>query len=60
MAKLVFAQHKGGRIVHVGEVPSGLACDCKCLDCDEPLIARKGEIREHHFGHTSSKEHDWA
>ena len=60
MAKLVFAQHKGGRIVHVADVPSGLACNCKCLDCGQPLVARKGEIREHHFGHTSGKEHDWA
>ncbi|NPC57837.1 hypothetical protein [Caenimonas soli] len=24
------------------------------------MVARKGEVREHHFGHTSGQEHDWA
>lgn len=60
MAKLVFALHESGRVLHVGDVSSGLACRCACLDCGEAMVARKGEVREHHFGHTSGKEHDWA
>jgi competence protein CoiA len=60
MPKLVFALHESGRVTHVSDVLSGLACKCACLDCREPLVARKGEIREHHFGHTSGREHDWV
>jgi competence protein CoiA len=60
MSKLVFALHASGRVLHVANVKGGLACCCRCLDCDEPLVARKGDIRDHHFGHTSGKEHDWA
>lgn len=60
MPKLVFALHQSGRVLHVADVASGLACQCVCLDCKEPLVARKGPIREHHFGHNSGDEHDWA
>ena len=59
MAKLVFAKHRSA-IVHVAHVASGLACDCVCIDCGERLIAKKGEIRDHHFAHASGTEHDWA
>ena len=59
MPKLVFARHSGGRIVHVDDVPSGLACGCTCLDCGEALVARKGDILAFHFGHTSGTEHAW-
>ncbi|WP_427914798.1 hypothetical protein ACPWT1_07765 [Ramlibacter sp. MMS24-I3-19] len=60
MAKLVFARHASGEVRHVSDVRSGLAYGCMCLDCGERLIARKGEVREHHFAHTSGNEHDWA
>jgi hypothetical protein len=60
MARLIFAKDGDGRVMHVSSVAGGLACECTCLDCGERLIARKGDIREHHFGHTSGREHDWA
>lgn len=44
------------RLVFVSEVPRGLACQCRCVVCDEPLIARQGVIREHHFAHASGRE----
>jgi len=40
-----------GRIVHVVEVSSGLECNCTCPHCGSKLIARKGDIRRHHFAH---------
>lgn len=45
-----------GEPVHVGAVPSGLACGCRCLNCGETLIARKGEWRAYHFAHRSGVE----
>ena len=42
---------KGGRLVRVSEVESGLACGCSCPGCGEVLVARKGLKVEHHFAH---------
>lgn len=60
MTKLIFARHAQGDVRHIADVVSGLACECTCLDCGQPLVARKGPIREHHFGHNSGQQHDWA
>lgn len=60
MPKLVLARHSSGRVLHISAVPRGLACECRCLDCDKPLVARKGDVLEHHFGHESGNEHNWA
>jgi competence protein CoiA len=43
------------RLIDIGKASRGLACDCTCVSCGEPVIARKGLIREHHFAHYSSK-----
>ncbi len=42
---------KDGRIVHVDSVARGRACDCTCPACNGLLVARKGDIRVHHFAH---------
>ncbi|MBW3139563.1 hypothetical protein KUV56_08550 [Ferrimonas balearica] len=47
---------KDGVLVHIGEVDSGLACNCHCPHCQSALIARKGDIRAHHFAHHSSTD----
>lgn len=44
---------KGGRMVTVAEVPRGAACGAVCPECSAPLIARRGEVREHHFAHAT-------
>ena len=49
--KAAFAKGIDGRIAHVSEVPRGLKCECLCLHCDGRMIARKGEIKVHHFAH---------
>jgi len=38
-------------VVHISEVPFGLACGCVCARCGERLIAKKGSRRAHHFAH---------
>ncbi|WP_458439199.1 competence protein CoiA family protein, partial [Methylorubrum extorquens] len=48
---LLFGERIDGSLAHVSEVPSGLACDCRCPNCGTPLVARKGEQLVHHFGH---------
>lgn len=46
---------KDGALVSIQEVEKGLACGCYCPCCNSPLVARKGQIREHHFAHHNSE-----
>jgi hypothetical protein len=52
----LFGLDQSNRLVFVSEVPRGLACQCRCVACSEPLVARQGAIREHHFAHASGRE----
>ena len=52
--------NKGGKLVHVSQVERGLACECVCPSCNERLIAKKGEYREHHFAHESGTSCQYA
>lgn len=40
-----------GQLVHVSQVGRGLACGCVCAACLQPLVAKKGEVKQHHFAH---------
>jgi len=42
---------RGGVLIFIADVPSGLACGCACARCGQRLIAKKGQIRQHHFAH---------
>ncbi|HVU13267.1 MAG TPA: competence protein CoiA family protein, partial [Phototrophicaceae bacterium] len=42
---------RDGQLFHVSEVESGLACNCFCPACGQPLVARKGAKVTHHFAH---------
>ena len=42
---------RDGELLHISEVPRGLACGCVCPACGDRLVARQGPIREHHFAH---------
>jgi len=33
---------------------SGIACNCTCALCHEPMIARMGDVNRHHFAHSSA------
>lgn len=39
------------RMVHVSDVQRGLACNCICPMCKNPMIANKGEHNQHYFSH---------
>lgn len=44
---LTYAIDSHGKMVYIEDVPNGLACNCRCPQCHEALIARNGgEIRE--------------
>lgn len=45
-----------GRLAHVSQVPSGLACGCRCPGCDAPLVAKKGKAKLHHFAHAKDAD----
>jgi hypothetical protein len=48
---LLFGERVDGALAHISEVPSGIACGCRCPSCHKPLVARKGAQMAHHFGH---------
>lgn len=52
-ALFTWAENSDGKLVHVDNVPRGLACGCVCPHCHEPLIARHGDVNEHGFAHHS-------
>jgi ssDNA-binding Zn-finger/Zn-ribbon topoisomerase 1 len=47
---LQFAR-QADRWVSIREVPSGLACACRCPACGGRLLAKKGRRQQHHFAH---------
>ncbi len=53
---MTIAQAADGRIVSVADVERGLACKCRCVECGEVVVARKGARRLHHFSHSSQKK----
>lgn len=50
-----YAENEQGKIVSVDDVPRGKKCGCRCPCCHEDLEARQGDVRAHHFKHTSKK-----
>jgi len=50
------ALDSNGQLITIENAISGLACNCTCACCGEPVVARKGQIREHHFSHHSNNE----
>ena len=48
-----WAENTQGKMVHVDDVPRGLACGCVCPCCHERLLARHGDVKEHGFAHHS-------
>lgn len=54
MVELLYAIKEDGRMVHIAEVPNGLACKCRCPGCGAPLVAKNnGETMAPHFAHAS-------
>jgi len=46
--------NKDGEVVYIDDAVNGLACECICPGCRQPLVAKNnGKINEHHFAHKS-------
>lgn len=56
--KIKYAHNREGKLVSISDVPSGLECGCTCVACGEALVAKKGDIKQHHFAHVSGVECD--
>lgn len=50
-ARIPYGLSADGRLLHVSQVPPGLACSCSCPACHAPLVARKGGVVAHYFAH---------
>lgn len=54
MVELLYAMNEEGRMVHISEVPNGIACRCRCPGCSASLVAKNnGETIAPHFAHAS-------
>lgn len=54
--KLPFGLDENNTLVHIADVQSGKKCDCFCPSCRIPLVAVKGNKRQHHFRHDVDHE----
>lgn len=52
--KLPCGIDKDGNTVYIKDALRGSACNCFCPGCKQPLEARKGNERAHHFAHKSN------
>lgn len=50
-----WAINKAGNLEHVSSAERGAACENTCLSCGEDVLARKGDIRDHHYSHVSDR-----
>lgn len=48
---VLVAEAANGSLRHIDNVPSGLACQCRCPGCDRRMVAKKGDLQAHHFAH---------
>ena len=60
LSKTPYGEDKEGRQVHISALSGepdkhrGIKCELVCPACGSALIAKLGEVREHHFAHASS------
>lgn len=54
--ELKYAYTAEGDLIHISEANSGMQEDYLCPKCGNALIAKKGEIRTHHFAHYNFEE----
>jgi competence CoiA-like predicted nuclease len=47
---------KGSELFSIDEVDSGLSCNCVCPACEQKLIAKKGNVKNHHFAHYKTND----
>lgn len=60
MVKMTRAFDQYGKIVSIDQVKNGLLCNCACIVCGTPLLARQGSRNAHHFSHLNQCHCDWT
>ena len=53
---LTYGKNQDGRLVHVDDVPRGMACNCTCPECGAKLESRQGKKNQHHFAHDNGAD----
>lgn len=54
---LTYALNEDGKLVHIENVSTGLACNCFCPHCKSELIAKNsGYYKVHHFAHSKGSD----
>ena len=53
---MFIALNENKNLIHITDAVRGLACNCICFECGETVLARKGNIKEHHFAHANNKD----
>ncbi len=54
---LTYALDMDGKLKHVDDVSTGLACECFCPHCRSVLIAKNGgNYKVHHFAHSNGSD----
>jgi len=53
--RIPFGVETDGEVVDALGVQRGLACNCLCPGCKQPLMAKQGDIRVHHFSHLGDR-----
>lgn len=48
---MTIAINTQGDYVEISAINSGLQSDCFCISCKRQLVAKKGEVKQHHFSH---------
>lgn len=52
--KNLHALTEGDRLVHINQIIKGDNAKYYCVQCGDELIARKGDVRTHHFAHKNN------
>ncbi|MCL9775725.1 hypothetical protein [Vibrio methylphosphonaticus] len=53
------AVDKTGNVISIKDADNGLKCDCNCIVCDKPVLARQGSIAWS-FAHVSTQACSWS
>ncbi|MDW2322699.1 competence protein CoiA family protein [Vibrio sp. 1159] len=60
MVKMTRAFDQNGDVVSIDHVENGRRCNCTCIVCGTPLLARQGTRNHHHFSHVTQCNCDWS
>lgn len=53
VVEMAFGKNAEEQLVHIKDAKNGLACECCCIECNAPLVAKQGAVVEWHFAHAA-------